>query len=109
MPNAVNKNGTARPAEYTARSKTPRATVSLAAANASTVARIGPMHGVQPKANAKPSKKPLNMPGFLLVLLRKCTSRFRKRVKAGPKKPIKEREKKWLRPTTQTSGQRRGD
>jgi hypothetical protein len=64
------QDGTAKPAEYTANSKTPRAIVSLAAASASTVVRIGPMHGVQPKANAKPSRKPLQIPGWVLVLRR---------------------------------------
>ncbi len=70
MPTAVSKKGIARPAEYAASSKTPRKIVSLAAASASTVARIGPMHGVQPKANANPSRNPLQMPGCFDVLRR---------------------------------------
>ena len=45
------------------------------------------MHGVQPKAKAKPIRKPLQMPGFAAVL-RKCTSRFSQRASTGPKNPI---------------------
>ena len=93
MPSAVSKNGTANPAEYTANSKTPRAIVSLAAANASTVARIGPMQGVQPNAKAKPSKNALQIPGCPTLLCMR-TSRFNQRAKAGPKNPMIDNEKK---------------
>ena len=93
MPSAVSKNGTASPAEYTANSNIPLAIVSLAAASANTAVRIGPMQGVHPNANAKPRRKPLQMPGCLPPL-RKCTSRLSQRVSAGPKNPITESEKK---------------
>src|SRR5258708_5821432 len=54
---------------------------------------IGPILGVQPKAKAKPRRKPLQMPGCVL-LVRRRTSRLSQRVMEGPKKPISEREKK---------------
>ena len=75
------------------RSRTPRVTVSLAAASASTVARIGPMHGVHPNGNAKPSRKPLHTLGCVL-LPRRCTSRFSQRAIAGPRKPTIDNDKK---------------
>src|SRR2546425_394105 len=49
IPRAVSRKGIAKPAEYTARSRTPRAMVSLRAARMSTALRMGPMQGVQPK------------------------------------------------------------
>ncbi len=52
------------------------------------------MHGVHPKAKAKPRRNPLQIPGCLL-LVRRRTSRLSQRVMAGPKNPISEREKKW--------------
>src|SRR6266576_394059 len=93
MSRAVSKKGMASPAEYTARRRTPRAIVSLAAASARTAVRMCPMQGVHPKANAKPSRKPLQIPGCAM-LLRRCTSRLSQRAKAGPKNPIRESEKK---------------
>jgi len=45
---------------------------------------IGPMQGVQPKANAKPRKKPLQMPGWV-ALVRRWTSRLSQRAIEGPK------------------------
>src|SRR5207245_10072327 len=87
------RKGVAKPEEKTARRRTPRAMVSLAAARARTVARIGPMQGVQPKANAKPRKKPLQTPGCAM-LPRRWTSRLSQRAIEGPKKPMSESEKK---------------
>src|SRR2546429_6649799 len=54
---------------------------------------MGPMQGVQPKAKAKPSKKPLHAVGCAAEL-RRWTSRLSQRDKAGPKKPMTESEKK---------------
>src|SRR2546429_3489068 len=71
MSRAVSKKGMASPAEYTARRRTPRAIVSLAAASARTAVRMGPMQGVHPKANAKPSRKPLQIPGCAMLLRRR--------------------------------------
>ena len=103
IPKAVSKKGMARPAEYTVSKRMPRAIVSLAAASARTAVRIGPMQGVQPKANAKPSRKPLQSPGCVM-LLRRCTSRFSQRAKAGPKNPINESEKKCMALSPANSG-----
>src|SRR6266576_2584976 len=80
MSRAVSKKGMASPAEDTARRRTPRAIVSLAAASARTAVRMGPMQGVHPKANAKPIRKPLQIPGCAM-LLRRCTSRLSQRAK----------------------------
>ena len=51
------------------------------------------MQGVQPKAKAKPRRKPLQMPGCV-ALLRRWTSRLSQRAIVGPKKPMSESEKK---------------
>src|SRR5271167_1017582 len=81
--------------------KTPREIVSLVAAMAKTPARIGPMQGVQPNANAKPSRKPLRTPanGPASVSswvwpprLRKCMSRLSQRVSIGPARKMSETE-----------------
>src|SRR5437667_10741230 len=77
--------------------------VSLAAARARTVARMGPMQGVQPKANAKPRKKPLQTPGCAM-LPRRWTSRLSQRAIEGPKKPMSESEKKVRRAGTGKEG-----
>ena len=66
IPKAVSKKGMASPAEYTVSKRIPRAIVSLAAASARTAVRIGPMQGVHPKANANPSRKPLQIPGCVM-------------------------------------------
>jgi len=59
------------------------------------------MQGVQPNANAKPSKKPLNTPAkgpdlrswsVRLPRVRKCMSRFSQRVSVGPARKISETE-----------------
>src|SRR5580692_8350379 len=59
------------------------------------------MHGVQPKANAKPSRKPLTTPAkgpaseFSSAWpprLRKCTSRLSQRVSMGPARKISDTE-----------------
>src|SRR6267143_291315 len=81
--------------------------VSLAAARASTVARMGPIQGVQPKANAKPRKKPLQTPGCV-DLLRRWTSRLSQRAMAGPKKPMSESEKNAILAEEGTDGAGRG-
>src|SRR5258707_430433 len=60
---------------------------SLAAPGATTRARIGPVHGVQPKANAKPRREPLRTPGCV-VQPRRWPSRRTQRDNAGPKKPL---------------------
>src|SRR4051812_7949681 len=52
--NAAIRNGMPRPAEYTASSPAPLVTVASLAATDRMAARIGPMHGVQPNANASP-------------------------------------------------------
>ena len=62
---AVSRKGTANPAAYTARRRMPRASVPLAAASTNTAERMGPIQGVQPKAKANPSKKPLTIPGLV--------------------------------------------
>src|SRR2546429_5552019 len=49
--------------------------------------------GVQPKAKAKPSKKPLHAVGGATEL-RRWTSRLSQRDSAGPKRPMMESEKK---------------
>ncbi len=63
--------------------------VSLVAAIASTPARMGPMQGVQPKAKAKPIRKPLVRPGWP-PRLRKWASRLSQRVRNGPARKISE-------------------
>ena len=60
-------NGTPRPAEYTASSCTPSPTVSCAAATDRMALRMGPMHGVHPKANAMPTRIAPKNPAGLLV------------------------------------------
>ena len=52
--NAAIRNGIPSPAEYTASSPAPFATVASLAATDRIAARIGPMHGVQPNAKARP-------------------------------------------------------
>ena len=49
-------NGTPRPSEYAARRPTPWATVSCCDAYNRMAPRMGPMHGVQPNANASPTR-----------------------------------------------------
>src|SRR5260370_6041253 len=61
------------------------------------------MHGVQPNANANPSRNPLQIPGCAAEL-RKCTSRFSQRASAGPKNPIIESERKCTAPSPANSG-----
>ena len=71
--------------------------ISWLAAMVKTAVRMGPMQGVQPKANAKPSRKPLSelangplsaRPAFVPPRLRKCRSRLSQRVRLGPARKI---------------------
>src|ERR1700682_3479870 len=55
------------------------------------------MHGVQPKANAKPSRKPLQIPGCPM-LLRRRTTRLSHLAMEGPRKPMKDSAKKCIAP-----------
>ena len=59
----VRIKGIPRPKEYTPKRIMPLRTVSWVAAIASIPASIGPTHGVQPKANARPITKAPSAPG----------------------------------------------
>src|ERR1700704_5950191 len=86
----------------------PREIVSAFAASARTAARIGPIHGVHPKANAKPSRKPLVTPesappDFALSSvcaprLWKRTSRLSPRVSDGPARKMSATESNCTEP-----------
>ena len=61
---AVNRNGTANPAENTKSSKAPVPTVAEEAARVRTAPSTGPTQGVQPKAKVAPNKNELKgLPG----------------------------------------------
>tara|TARA_Y100000310_G_scaffold244428_1_gene249189 strand:- start:112 stop:702 length:591 start_codon:yes stop_codon:yes gene_type:complete len=65
MARAASKKGIARPTENTVRSKAPVPTVADEAAKVRMVARIGPTHGVHPKAKVTPKRKELRgLPGL---------------------------------------------
>jgi hypothetical protein len=67
MLSPVIRNGIARPAEYAAESTSPLRQPPLVAANPMMPPRIGPIHGVQPAANARPSVNEPSIPrGFSL-------------------------------------------
>jgi hypothetical protein len=71
MASAAAKNGMASPNEYAASSWTPSPIVRCVPAMARMPARIGPMHGVHPKAKAIPtSVAPMNQAGRRFVCTR---------------------------------------
>src|SRR3989338_1560353 len=75
---AIIKNGTANPRENTARRKDPWPIVAVEAASVSIDPRIGPTHGVQPKANAAPKIRELTgLPGLRALTLVICFSTFK--------------------------------
>jgi len=60
MPTAISKNGIASPSEKTDNKRPPWKTVARCAANVRILPRIGPTHGVHPKANVVPKIKELS-------------------------------------------------
>ena len=76
------------------------------------------MHGVHPKANAKPSRKPLSelangplsvRPAFVPPRLRKCRSRLSQRVRLGPARKISDSAISSAGPNVPRSGGQRAN
>lgn len=61
----VIKNGIPNPKEYAERSRIPSLILFLVAAKVRTPAKIGPIQGVQPNANASPATKTPKNPSLL--------------------------------------------
>jgi len=85
MPAAIIRNGTASPREKTERRNAPCPTVVDAAASVKIDPKIGPTHGVQPKANVAPKMRELvGLPGFNAFILPIFFSTFKNGSRRAP-------------------------